>query len=275
MSTSESRPSSPDEYPFLTATKLSRLLLDQEMNFAVSTMFSSSPLSTILLRNYLFLSHNIERIWQDLTRHQLERQSLFDILSHSTPFHDTITPIVLNFRLRQQQVSPVDPPTTSHFTLHCLASENAETEQSVIIQERSDSNDSLLSFYTATHANLGTQDNPIDVDWLLDQSPSPPRIPIYSPPHTQSAPVTAPCMMCHWHGHTSTQCIWYSPGICSYCEEVGHTQHTCNELQCDRLRFNPHLLYCLTCCQLGHTSSRRNMLPSYQWSFLKSGILED
>ena len=67
LTSSESRPSSPDEYPFLTATELSRLLLDQEMNFAVSTMFSSSPLSTFLLQNYLFLSHNIEWIRQDLT----------------------------------------------------------------------------------------------------------------------------------------------------------------------------------------------------------------
>ena len=171
LTSSESHPSSPDEYPFLTATKLSQLLLDQEMNFAVSTMFSSSPLLTILLQNYLFLSHNIEQIQQDLTQHQLEQQSLFNILSHSTLFHDTITPIVLNFRLRQQQVSPVNPPTASHSTLHCLASENAETEQSVIIQDHSNSNNSLLSFYTAAHANLGTQDNPIDVDQLLDQSP--------------------------------------------------------------------------------------------------------
>ena len=63
MSTSsESCPSSPDEYPFITATELSRLLLDQEMNFAVSNAFSLSPLSTTLLQNYLFLSHNIEHI---------------------------------------------------------------------------------------------------------------------------------------------------------------------------------------------------------------------
>ena len=156
LTSSESCPSSPDEYPFLTTTELSQLLLDQEMNFAVSTMFSSSPLSTILLWNYLFLSHNIKQIRQDLTRHQLEQQSRFNILSHSAPFRDTITPIVLNFRLRQQQVLPVDPSTTFHSTLHRPASENSETEQSVIIQEHSNSNDSLLSFYTAAHANLGT-----------------------------------------------------------------------------------------------------------------------
>ena len=73
-----------------------------------------------------------------------------------------------------------------------------------------------LSFYTAAHAEPGTRDNPIDVDRLLEQSPSPHRIPVYLPPQTRSAPVTAPCTMCHRHGHTSTQCIWYGPGICSY-----------------------------------------------------------
>ena len=276
MSTSsESRPSSPDKYSFLTATELSWLLLDQEMNFAVSNVFSLSPLSTILLRNYLFLSHNIEWIWQDLTRHQLEQQCLFDILGHSALFHDTITPIVLDFRLHQQQVLPVNPPTTLHSTLHRPTSENTETMWSVVIQEQSNSDNSLLSFYTATHADPGTWDNLIDVDQLLDWSPSPPQIPVYSPPCTQSAPITTPCTMCQRHGHTSVQCVWYGSGICSYCEEVGHTQHTCNELGGDRLQFNPHLLYCLTCRQSGHTSSRCNTLSSYRWNFLKSSILEN
>ena len=71
------------------------------MNFAVSAAFSSSPLLTVLLRQYLFLSHNLEQIRQDLTHHQLERDSIFDILSHSAPFQDIITPIILNFRLQQ------------------------------------------------------------------------------------------------------------------------------------------------------------------------------
>ena len=63
MSTSsESCTSSPDEYPFITATELSHLLLDHGMNFAVSNAFSASPLSTALLQNYLFLSQNIEHL---------------------------------------------------------------------------------------------------------------------------------------------------------------------------------------------------------------------
>ena len=111
MSTSsESCLSSPDEYPFITTTKLSCLLLDQEMNFAVSNAFSLSPLSTTLLWNYLFLSHNIEHIRQDLTQHQLEQQSLFDILGHSAPFRDTITPIVLDrYRLLTHRLLFIPP----------------------------------------------------------------------------------------------------------------------------------------------------------------------
>ena len=105
--------SSLDEYPVLSSTELSRLLLDQEMNFAVATAFSSSPLSTTLLRQYLFISQNLERLRQNLLRHQQERESIFDILSHSAPFQDIITPIVLNFRYRQRQVVPTTSPPPS------------------------------------------------------------------------------------------------------------------------------------------------------------------
>ena len=143
-------------------------------------------------------------------------------------------------------------------------SKHVDVWQSVIIQERSNSNNPLLSFYTPAHEELGTRNNPIDVNQLLDPSPSPPHIPVYTPPRTRLAPVTAPCPMCHRHGHMSTQCVWYGPGICSYCKEVGHTVHNCNILHRDQQRFNPHLLYYLTCKRSGHTSNTRGTLPSYQ-----------
>ena len=196
MSTSSdfcSSSSSHDEYPLLTSAELSWLLLDQEMNFAVSTTFSSSPLSTVLLRQYLFLSHNLEWIQQDLTCHQLERESIFDVLSHSAPFQDIIMPIVLNFRLWQQQVSPVNPPPPFHASLNSPTSKHVE-RQSVIIQERSNSNDSLLSFYTPAYDEPGTRNNPINIDQLLDPSPLPPHIPVYTPPRTQLAPLLALCV---------------------------------------------------------------------------------
>ena len=253
-----------DKYPLLTSSELSQLLLNQEMNFAVSTTFSSSPLSTVLLRQYLFLSHNLEQIQQDLTRHQQEWESIFNVLSHSAPFQDIITPIVLNFRFRQWQVSPVNPPPTFQTSLNSPTSEHVDEQQSVIIQEWSNSNNSLLSFYTPAHEEPGMRNNPINIDRLLDPSPSPPCTPVYTPPWTWSAPVTTPCPMCHRHGHTSTQCVWYSPGICSYCKEVGHTIHNCNVLRQDQQCFNPHLLYCLTCKWSGHTLTTCGTLPSYQ-----------
>ena len=155
------------------------------MNFAVAAMFLSSPLSTTLLRQYLFLSHNLERIRQDLIRHQQERESIFDVLSHSAPFQDIITPIVLNFRFRQWQVSPINLPSpTFHAPSNPSIPEQEVEQQSVIIQERSDSDNSLLSYYTTAHKEPGTRNNPIDVDRLLDPSPSPPHTPVYTPPQT-------------------------------------------------------------------------------------------
>ena len=232
------------------------------MNFAVATAFSSSPLSTTLLRHYLFLSHNLDRIRQDLIRHQQEQESIFDVLSHSAPFQDIITPIVLDFRYRQRQVSLVNPPPILRTPSPSPISEHMTEWRSIIIQEQINSTDSLPSFYTTAHEELGTRNNPIDVDWLLNPSPSPPRIPVYTPPRTQSAPVTAPCPMCCQPGHTPIQCVWYSPGVCSYCEEVGHTVHNCNVLRRDQQRFNPHLLYCLTCKRAGHTSHTCSTLLS-------------
>ena len=233
------------------------------MNFAVATTFSSSPLSTTLLRQYLFLSHNLEWIWQDLIHHQQERESIFDVLSHSALFQDIITPIVLKFRYQQRQISPTNPPPILQTPSPSFNSEHMIERQSIIIQEQSNSANSLLSFYTAAHEELGTCNNPIDVDWLLDPSPLPPHIPVYTPSWTQSAPVTAPCPMCCQHGHTSTQCVWYGPSVCSYCDEVGHTVYTCSILRRHQQRFNPHLLYCLMCKCLGHTSNTCGTLLSY------------
>ena len=198
---SRSSSTSPDEYPLLTSAKLSRLLLDKEMNFAVLTAFSSSPLSTVLLQQYLFLSHNLERIQQDLTCHQLEREYIFDVLSHSALFQDIITPIILNFRLQQQQVSPVNPPPTFQTSSDSSVLECIKTSQSVIIQERSNSNDSLLSFYTPTHDEPGTHNNPIDIDQLLDPSPLPPRVPVYSPLEHNPCPSLLPAL-CASHFHS-------------------------------------------------------------------------
>ena len=266
--------SSPDEYPVLTSSELSQLLLDQEMNFAVAAAFSSSPLSTTLLWQYLFLSHNLKQIQQDLIRHQQERESIFDVLSHSTPFQDIITPIVLNFQFWQRPVSPVNPPSSVFCAPPDSPTPEREVEQqSVIIQERSDSNNSLLSYYTTAHEEPGTCNNPTDVDRWLDPSPSPPCTPVYTPPRTRSVLVTAPCSLCHRHGHTLIQCVWNGPGVCSYCEKVGHTIHNCNVLRWDQQHFDPHLLYCLMCKQLGHTTITCGTFLSHQWTTFKSGIL--
>ena len=176
--------SSPDEYPVLTSSELSRL-------------------------QYLFLSHNLERIRQDLLRHQQERESIFNVLSHSAPFQDIITPIVLNFRYRQRQVSPANPPSPAlHISSDSSVPEQEPKQRTIIIQEQSNSDSSLLLYYTTAHEELGTRHNPIDVNRLLDPSPSPPQTPIYSPPRTKSAPITTPCSLWELVQRTVHQTVW-------------------------------------------------------------------
>ena len=163
---------------------------------------------------------------------------------------------MLNFRYRQCQVSPVIPLSPAlRVVSDSFVSEQESEQQTVIIQERSDSESSHLSYYTTAHEEIGTRHHPIDINRLLDPSPSPPRTPVYSPPRTHSAPVTAPCSLCKRQGHSSTQCDWNGPGKCSYCEKVGHTIHSCSIFRRDRQRFDLHLLYCLTCNQSGHMAA--------------------
>ena len=91
----------------------------------------------------------------------------------------------MNFRFRQQQVSPVNPPSpTLRVSSDSSTPEQEVEQQTIIIQERSDSDNSLLSYYTTAHEEPGTRNNPIDIDRLLDPSPSPPHTPIYTPPQT-------------------------------------------------------------------------------------------
>ena len=79
---------------------------------------------------------------------------------------------MLNFRYRQRQVSPITPPSPALRVVP--VSEQESESQTVIIQERSDSESSHLSYYTTAHEEMGTRHHPIDVDCLLDSSPSPP-----------------------------------------------------------------------------------------------------
>ena len=68
-----------DDYPLITSFERSHLLLDSGMSHTVSEAFSSSPLSTTMLWEYLFISQNLEQIWLELVWHQTEWEAIFGV----------------------------------------------------------------------------------------------------------------------------------------------------------------------------------------------------
>jgi hypothetical protein len=82
----------------LTQQELSRLLLAPHMNSPIARTFEHHPTSTAILRYYSFLSQSIVTLEDELERHQLEREQIFNSLMNSKTFRRRILPLVTNFR---------------------------------------------------------------------------------------------------------------------------------------------------------------------------------
>jgi hypothetical protein len=89
---------SPADVSTLTSQELSRLLLTPHMTPSVSRTFERYPTSTAILCHYTFLSQSIVTLEQELERHQLEREQIFDRLMQNGMFRRKIQPIVTNYR---------------------------------------------------------------------------------------------------------------------------------------------------------------------------------
>jgi hypothetical protein len=91
-------PSSTAAISTLTPQELSNVLLDPHTAIPVSRSFQCYPTSTMALRQYSFLSHSIITLEEELERHQLEREQIFDHLMRGRIFRRKIQPIVTNHR---------------------------------------------------------------------------------------------------------------------------------------------------------------------------------
>lgn len=110
---------------------------------------------------------------------------------------------MIEIQRRQHQVqsdSPENPPPTSSPSIPDPTPSNNEPVHMVIIQDQTNSNNFILSYYTAANDEPRTWNNPIDVDQLFQQSDTP-HIAVGVLPRVHLAPVTIPCTMCRYPRH--------------------------------------------------------------------------
>jgi hypothetical protein len=88
--------SAPDPLP--SPGEFSHLITEPDLQDTIYRRFIRKPTSSAILRYYVFLSHNIAQIEEDLERHYQERTVLWEHLFDSQSFRTRIRPIVRRYR---------------------------------------------------------------------------------------------------------------------------------------------------------------------------------
>ena len=166
----------------LTQQELLRLLLSPHMNSPISATFERHPTPSAILRYYSFLSQSISTLEEELERHQLEREQIFNILMDSKTFRRQIRPLVTNFRLtepRRTRFHPHGYTSPSPSTMSSVLDRNAESPPRILLEEAlartstpliadsaamlSNPIDSSGSSNIDDELSLGSRRNPIEV----------------------------------------------------------------------------------------------------------------
>ena len=165
----------------LTPQELSRLLLAPDMTLTVSKSFENYPTSTATLRHYAFLSQSIATLEEELERHQLEREHIFDHMMQSRLFRHKIRPIVTKYRPtapRRTRFHPYggtspspSPDSYSSSKDNKAASSQSSTQSIKILPDEalarnstpSVTNSSPGSFHDPIDGEPGSRENPIIV----------------------------------------------------------------------------------------------------------------
>ena len=289
--------------PEITMTELALVLRDPRMRTAIIRDFDDDQIGQLVLRWIVSISNSLDHHRAEVQRLQTERQFAVDYRTSNQSFTRRVRGLVFIHRERQRAAnpSPIQTPlpplfdsspspsaydeplempesTTPPFlTTNVPPSFEYSSSTSPITveiedRENSPSEDSVVSFYTPNTHELGSQQNPINVDQLNIQSETPhPTINILrrtrSNPlddrrvtlpanHSESSLPLSYCRNCGLHGHLPDGCLRQGPFICTYCREIGHKTTDCVERRRDEARYHPEMQFCLVCSQTGHLIDR-------------------
>jgi hypothetical protein len=277
-----------------SAVEISRMLTDPISDKRLRTTFESTQTLYAVLRQYHFVTRGLNHILYDLNRHGTERNTLYHSLMTSVQFQEMLEPILMDFRRRQQMNDPsplvipsILPPSTTtdspqSVPINSLPQSTTPIDDPPTSASSIGSNESFLSYYTASQEELGTPNHLIDVDLLPDQqvtanyegmgtqtNPIDVDRPDIPSPRTNSvrkihsAPLLGYCTICNRTGHPTARCLRQIEP-CNYCKEIGHHQTECPAFNRDLLRYNPGLKRCRLCDAPGHETEQCNLLPFSQ-----------
>jgi Zinc knuckle len=206
------------------------------------------------LRHYSYVSSNIERLKEELDRHDEERRKLFDHMKNSEDFQNRMQPVLNDYRRRTRQGSSY--PQTSQPTGKKLR--RPSTPYRPLPPPPSNSSGKGSSRSARSFLSAGnSSDNPIDVDNFKTV-----KKPRFDPQifeirneyrrstsnkgKTVEKPMTDEwCERCHQQGHHHTECETktFKPP-CKRCGQTGHVKDDCDT----KIRSFTH---CDTCEWLG------------------------
>lgn len=174
MSSSSSNDSYSASSPIPSPQELSHLITEPDSLHSIARKFTSKPTSTAILRYYKFLSQSIARLEEELERHQMEREVVYNHLFDNQSFRTRICPIVNEYRqkraLIRQRFHPYSRTSSSpnmNSANHSPSTNNSPSIEegiqgrvSVEIHDRYD-NELLDPYYTAIDDASGSKKHPI------------------------------------------------------------------------------------------------------------------
>lgn len=95
---SSSLPSITNDLLPLSPSELSDMTLDNRMVTPLNDVFDNDNPDAAHLRHYSYISLNIERLKNELDRHDEERRELFDHMRNSEDFQSRIQPVLNDYR---------------------------------------------------------------------------------------------------------------------------------------------------------------------------------
>ena len=192
--------------PLILPHHLSHLLTEPDSLHSISHKFTSKPTSTTILRYYAFLSNSIAQLKEELERHQMEQEVVYNHLFNNRSFQNRIRPIINEYQQKWVLIcqgfhpyshtsdSPNIPsannsPSTNNspsINIPSSVDKGIQGRVSLEIHDRYD-NKSLDPYYTLLDEGLGLKKHPIigcrggemwrmsrrsQVSWLRTHSPT-------------------------------------------------------------------------------------------------------